>query len=505
MQQKRKLPPIIDILILLVLMVYAFLGRDLVPFHGDESTLIGLSRDYFYLVEKKPLQTILYRDSGSGWMGDRQFNRIMTGAIDPLTIGLAADLSGFESGDINGLWVWYDESSGLALDFFWNYGWGNMPSDELLRAARTPSTIFLCLSIGLVYLITWEVSKNRLAGLAASLIYTLNPAVLVNGRRAMQEGAMLFFCALVIYLTLWVLNKQGDRSDLPAIPAGWYALLGLASGLAVASKHTAAVVVAVAFLCVLIAPLVYKKSGNPAATPFNWRHTLALIGAGFLALTVFFCFMPIWWDVSRLLLLVFLSTFLFSLSREEKGVSDWLFILASAAGLAAVTLIHPAVWRELADPPYLMLHWRGWLMDIQARQVSGFGGPGGRITYLLEQSFFAGTEYFEAWQWGEFPETITQIAAYESAWLNGHGGGFWIGIGMILLFLIGVFQLLSTQTRIHSIVIVLWLLLPALVLLISNALPWQRYYIILHQQIALLAGLGLSQIAGIFEAGANHG
>ena len=64
----------------------------------------------------------------------------------------------------------------------------------------------------------------------ASLYYALNPALLIEGRRAMMEGSLTFFSLLTVLAGIWLLQKR----------RWWTAiLLGIAAGLALASKHTA--------------------------------------------------------------------------------------------------------------------------------------------------------------------------------------------------------------------------------------------------------------------------
>jgi hypothetical protein len=50
----------------------------------------------------------------------------------------------------------------------------------------------------------------------------------------------------------------------------------------------------------------------------------------------------------------------------------------------------------------------------------------------------------------------------------------------------------------------LWLAVPATVLLLTNPLPWQRYYILLHAPIAVLAGLGLATLIAAIQARVGH-
>lgn len=499
MQKSKVFLAILDIFFLIGLMAYAFAGKDLVPFHGDESTLIALSKDYFLLMEDQDPSSILYRDPGAGWTGDRQFNRIMTGAIDSLTIGQALQLNGMSADDLNNLWEWYDPLTGRALGIYYNAGWGNLPTDAVLHTARTPSTSFFCLSILVVFMIARSISKYRWAAYGSSLLYTLTPSVLVNGRRAMQEGALLLFSALVILVTILTIKNQQNWTEKPQTPANWYALLGLVSGLAVASKHMAVIAVAVSYLVVLIAPVILRSK----TTPFNWRHIFALIASGILSIEIFFLFMPIWWDPGRLILLAGLSALFFTLAWERK---DWRVSAARAAAVLVVllvTTIKPAVWPELAEPPRLMISWRSWLMDIQARQVSQFNSLPERGTYLLNQAFFASSEYFESLPWAEFKDTIAQIENYENAHLDGHGGGILVGILLVGLFILGIWALASRPFNEISLLLFLWLLVPAGVLLLTNQLPWQRYYLIIQQQLALFFGLGLAQVISLLQKKRN--
>jgi hypothetical protein len=81
-----------DAILLIVLSLYIFAGRDLVPFHGDESTLIWMSADYHYLVQEHDPAPVAFRIPPS--TAPASFNRVMTGSVDALTIGLAWDLAG---------------------------------------------------------------------------------------------------------------------------------------------------------------------------------------------------------------------------------------------------------------------------------------------------------------------------------------------------------------------------------------------------------------------------
>ena len=54
--------PAVDVLWLLALMLLVVGGTTLVPFHGDESTLIAMSRDYDYRFLQHDLSRVTYHD-----------------------------------------------------------------------------------------------------------------------------------------------------------------------------------------------------------------------------------------------------------------------------------------------------------------------------------------------------------------------------------------------------------------------------------------------------------
>jgi hypothetical protein len=53
---------LLDAVWLVALALYILAGYDDVPFHGDESTLTYMSRDYHDLVQRRDLDSVLYRD-----------------------------------------------------------------------------------------------------------------------------------------------------------------------------------------------------------------------------------------------------------------------------------------------------------------------------------------------------------------------------------------------------------------------------------------------------------
>src|SRR5690606_15042710 len=114
---------------------------------------------------------------------------------------------------------------------------GHFPADDLLRAARWPSALLTAAGVVVMFALGRE-AGGRPAAYLASAYYALSPALLLNGRRAMMEGSLLFFSLLVVLAGVWFLRTYSWRTAL---------LMGVAGGLALASKHTALFAVTVVF------------------------------------------------------------------------------------------------------------------------------------------------------------------------------------------------------------------------------------------------------------------
>jgi dolichyl-phosphate-mannose--protein O-mannosyl transferase len=115
----------------------------------------------------------------------------LTGAVDPLTIGLARDITGWERWEVNGFWRWYPP--GTQDEWSCSVYRDNMPATRLLEAARWPSSLFTAASIIIVFAVALGLSRSRPAAWLAAFLYGTTPAILVNGRRAMQERGRCCF------------------------------------------------------------------------------------------------------------------------------------------------------------------------------------------------------------------------------------------------------------------------------------------------------------------------
>ena len=277
---------ILDVLWLAGLALYVIAGYRSVPLHGDEPTLIYMSRDYYHLVQRRDVEPVLYRDEPAN--PAEQDLRLINGTVGKMAMGLAWDLAGLTVDDLNDQWVWeWSWNDNIAL--------GHMPGERLLHAARVSSALFTVISAWVVFGIARVVAARRLAAWAASLIYVTTPAVLLNGRRAMMDGSMLGFIALTALVGVLIVRQQA-RGWRGAKLAALYALLGVCGGLAVASKHNAAITVAAVFAAVLVAPLLDARRADDMRSHFDAPHLLRVASASLLVIVTFLALNPAWWS-----------------------------------------------------------------------------------------------------------------------------------------------------------------------------------------------------------------
>lgn len=268
---------ICDAVWLVALALYALAGYRNVPFHGDESTIIAMSRDYHYLFQAGDLDAVLY--TGTPDDPAAQHLRLVNGSVSKLAIGLAWDLAGFSVDDLNQQWEW-------GAPWEWNVIDGHMPRDSLLYAARLSSALMLAASVWVLFAVAWIAGGGRAAAYTASLVYIVTPVVRVNGQRAMFEGALLLSTALVLLAGLILL-----RARVRGRARWWhYAALGLAAGLAISSKHTTVIAVGIVF-----GGLIVRLRARPTLD-VHMPHVLRLAGAGVLAGVVFLLLNPVWWS-----------------------------------------------------------------------------------------------------------------------------------------------------------------------------------------------------------------
>jgi hypothetical protein len=266
---------LIDSLYISVLILYLVAGMRLTPFHGDESTTITKSRDWFALVQRGDLTAVVFRDPQQidpGALAAQEL-RLLNGVISEYGIGLAASLVGLRETDINEQWDW-------GADWNYNHNYGHVPGELLLFVARLSSTWMTALSIAIVFVILRLL--DRRAAWFGIFVYATMPALLLNGRRAMYEGALLLTVALVMLFGVILARRIRQQRSTPR---DWL-WLGIASGLAFASKHNTAILVAPLFGVLILASSRYDLP----------RTLLRAAGAAVVSAGLFLVLNPAWWS-----------------------------------------------------------------------------------------------------------------------------------------------------------------------------------------------------------------
>ena len=446
-----------DFLFLLILIAYILAGTSSVPFHGDESTQIYMSRDYAYQFLQGDLDLVRYHDPPLS--ATEQQLRLLNGTLNKYLIGFAWHLGGFTVDQINQQWDWGGD---------WNYNQSNnhAPSDALLQISRTPSAILLAAGVIVLFTLGRALGGRPVAYLA-SLYYALNPALLIDGRRAMMEGSMIAFSLLTVLAAIWVLQKRHWWTAI---------LLGIAAGLALASKHTALFTVAAVFaacaLYLLLEWIIEKRRnvGVGAQRTAPLRTYAMLLVAGVIALGIFYALNPAWW-------------------------SDPVTRAGQVFGLRA---------------------------DLLAGQTATFGGYANlseALSGFFRQVFINPPQYYEVPAWASYiAEPITR---YESSIWHGIslGGSVVGGVVLLALTVLGGATLLwrklaetqadnvtitaqpGSETQAERWLVVLWALAMLLTTALLTPIEWQRYYLPATPAVGLLAALGFVRMILALQRG----
>ncbi|MBZ0297337.1 MAG: glycosyltransferase family 39 protein [Anaerolineae bacterium] len=302
-----------------VLALYILAGTPLVPFHPDESTQIFMSHDYAYQFIERDLSKIRYSDPPQ--RDTEQELRLLNGTINKYLIGLAWHLNGFNADDLNEQWDW-------GADWDYNLRAGHLPALDLLHVARWPSALLLAAGVIVIFALGWQLGGRPVAYFA-SLYYALNPALLLNGRRAMMEGSQIFFALLVVLAGVWFVRRYSWRAVL---------LLGVAAGFALASKHTTVFTVAPVFaICIVL--ILARRQTRPLGK---------LFAAGVIGLAIFYALNPAWWGnpISRATTVLELRQDLLTTQTEVFGHYE--HIVDQSAGFARQTLMNLTQYYEVS-------------------------------------------------------------------------------------------------------------------------------------------------------------
>jgi 4-amino-4-deoxy-L-arabinose transferase-like glycosyltransferase len=247
------------------LAIYVLAGTPFVPFHGDESTLIHASRDYFDQFVAGDLPRVMNR---SGDDPADQHLRLLDGRVQKYLGALAYHLAGGSADGINGAWHW-------GAGWKTNVDRGNLPRPKLLMAQRWAMALLLALSIPAAYAVGAQLG-GKAGGLLMATLLASSPNLLVNGRRAMMEAPLLLFALATVLAALRFAIRPSLR---------WTALLGLGAGATVASKHSG----------VFGVTLLFSALGLLSLARRDRLALVRLLLAGLAGVALFLSLNPAWW------------------------------------------------------------------------------------------------------------------------------------------------------------------------------------------------------------------
>ncbi|MCA0457334.1 MAG: phospholipid carrier-dependent glycosyltransferase [Chloroflexi bacterium] len=413
----------------------------LAPFHGDEAMHIYTSRDYTTVFIENNLQSLPVNPPYDIDSDPRL--RLLNGSVMRYSVGFAMQLAGLTAGDLPPRpgWDW-------GLHYADNIATGHRPTETLLTVARSVAVFYFAISIIAMFGIGWQFGGRWVAYLA-SAFYTLNPIILLNGRRALVESALLCFGLLTIYVALQIARKreQGGKGLW-----GWWAALIICAALTLVSKYSGTIFVAGAFGGIFIAEIFRtfprKQSQFPPLTLNGLiASTLKLTASGLLMLALVVALSPALWNdpVSR--------------------VQDLTQMLQEQVEIV-VSILSPEAPTTLPQ----------------------------RVEGILTQPFMTPVAYFEQASWAEAEPIAQEITAYNTSPLGGLPVDTSTGAVLTVLAGIGLLTVVVPQLRLYPsnalvVVLIMWLLVTFANLLI-NPLPWQRYYLPEIPIMTLLATVG---------------
>jgi len=434
--------PFLDSLLIGALMLYIMAGMTLAPFHGDESSTIYMSRDWYTLAWLHNPSALFYRNPPDPRIATDQQLRLVNGPLAYYTTGLAWSLAGMTVSDVNNQWLW-------GADWNYNRDNGHIPGDKLLFVARLSSTLLTALSAAVVFAIGRRLA-GRQVGWASAFVYATLPMVLLNGRRAMFEGAFMLMIALVLWVGMIAAQKR-ERLR-------WWLLLGLVSGLAITSKHTALLIVIPVFGTLLLMGRLRQLG--------HLLIALAMIGFVFL-------------------------------------------------------ILNPAWWSAPLDVPREVLRLRQELLNGQVEHYGGYANVGDRLVALITQPLGSPQYYEDAQGWPQWiGGQISAYQAGGVLTVGGVWG--WIGAIMGLVGVLALLRSTPTPNpspiqreglpdrriaplpslwgkglgeggkgRTDRLLFLTVTAFVALALLILTPLAWQRYYVPLAASWSILIGIGM--------------
>ena len=187
------------VVVLAVITAAFYTGLDRVRFHTDESAWIGLSATF------EAFFTGRFRDPI--WQ-ERQ-DKLVVAPVTLYVTGAARRIGGFPPERLNLPWRW-------SAPYEVNAAEGRVPEPRLLWWGRAGVTTAAIVGIFVFFALLLR-AAGRPAAYAWLALALVNPYLRETLRRAMNEGALLCFLALVTWATARALPHLDRPADAPGI------------------------------------------------------------------------------------------------------------------------------------------------------------------------------------------------------------------------------------------------------------------------------------------------
>lgn len=428
----KRIPRWADAIWLALLAAYILAGAAIVPFHGDESTLIHMSQDYHFLFVEGDLSKILY-DRDWSVRESNQHSRLIDGTISKLAYGALAWRYGYRPEDLNWYWRWkHDYEANVSSD--------SVPDAQLLEAARMASAVQLALA-ALLFFQFVQIALDRPTAYLASALFVLHPNVLINGRRAMMEGSHLLGLMMVLLAGAWLLRERRWQA---------HALFGVCMGFAVAAKHPNIIVCALVYLAILLAALRQQRQEKNSESETVWRQRAVFIVSPIVAALVFLLLNPAWWSAPLELPPVIVDLRAAMLRNQVNLFGGYNSIAERMQGFFQYVFAWEHQYFEVA---------RWAQFDVITAQIKHYESSG------LAGSLIGG---------------------------SGWAGLLSLLLALIGLVILARGSIVKASSRI---LLLVWILGSALVTLAATPLPWARYYLPLAPALAILVSVTLIALA----------
>ena len=414
---------------LIGLAIFILVGVPYASYHGDETTQLYSSHDYATLFLKLDPQALLVE-----WPIDNELEylRIADSTTSRYTIGLAWHLAGYSESDLP------TANFNWSLDYAGNKALGLIPDQRLMIVMRLPSAIFLALSAIAVFGIGYCFGGLPMAFFVSGL-YVLNPVILLNGRRALQEGSLLFFGLFTVLIGI-IISLRRERGK-PISFFLWVALT-VTGALTLVSKNNGFIYIAAAFLWIFLPEML--RRGMRAFLTVGIRLTIC----GVLLIGLFIALSPGLW------------------SNPLLRIRD--------ASLARISAMNGQMHDDSIEAPSTMSR---------------------RVNDIFTQPFIKPLAHSEGSYTNLDAAQHDLIAAYDASPISGIHFGMPLGVPLTLLAIFGFIVNFLPGVRTYrsfalSIGMLTWLFINIGVLL-WLPLPWQRYFLSLIPVYTVFAAVGL--------------